>query len=1787
MVSPLSWILTFLLVSYGLLLLVCHWLLFNSIECIVTLFIGVGIFICAILFVTICRILFFPVSTFRRIRSQIHVFRRKLARKKAFKFKNFQDFEVQRITIDDAEDRRELPERKENSRKFDSNRFFLDETISSTENFFELREIGVSKETLSGKSNCSGFTKKNKHNGGLIYAEPSVNILANATSFISSDANLHEESTEDNLYVGGFVPKSCKNKKIKSSEFSGHGSMYFSFIGDYISVGESRLNFDEEGSIFSKKLNTIRSRVIHMYDRYFLRGLTAFFSKDFVQVSLFLINIIWALLWGLDSSYLTRESFEDPWKVRKGVETLLLFEEAFLWIADISLLYKILEEISVLSRGINGIITLKYLITSTTFIPLLEMLTTSPILLLMKYSIGSGSVTTFFMMGFLRYFRILNPVPILSILLSWSSEVMRICIVIIWTIACVVLGFSGAMMIIESPKPKFTTLFDYFYYTIITISTVGYGDYTPSNFVSRLICIILIIFTIIYVPNQISKLVQLAQTPPETMGICNIGVYDESIFERDHIHTTLVLVIGSPSVKHLSYLLMELNQLNVNIDYIKQFNGKSGKIIRYQPIVMLLTNSDPRDYSVLVKKSQQALHTQLFVKKIKSIESLKEDIDSIKGFIYAIYFWSDAINAKVCLSENIAHEDNNSQGTKSTRFPNSNIGQGVDTKLFSADQVLDLERNTMMIWYAVRKFLDLKEYELLYRSKETGLLYNSSSSILGKKNRRNSENKVDGYPDPLYINSVIIFNGENSDFKLDNVLRDDHFYDLHGIQDINTARRNVITNNPNLQAPKNPEEISSYLFYLSKVSGSDHQSNMKRITNMVRDRLSIEFNNKQNSFSINPKSAIDEQRSLYTPVYIAEIRSRLLAKTALCPGFSTLLTNLFNTIKIEDLELGESLYNSINGIISDCGGCRLNQEYPISVPENPRKQSKAISEDTNQLEFDKISVFGIELSELEKGALNKMATIDETLLYNSFDTASQSGILTRDYIRGTHCELMEIPLPSHLEGMQFLQIASYIFENYSMICIGIAVEVREETKINKTDISNFEDDSANGELNSEIDESIIGNCNEDDEHYNFIITSEDDDYHPNTNHFNSEKNNPEKEDSPESSLNKDSTENENIDSERSNNKKLKLFPNKLKQPKIDEKIGGKYDFESPTCPKYDKKEESRVFGICKKKRILNPSDFISGRGWKYGDMTIEESTEISLLIISNSRRKVFSLIHEKDDLDKRTEKYKEPIIPRAKQTLNYIRLCLQGKTKLINNKLIIPSWRVETPITPRIRKKDTFGVNSNQLRGQPPSPIHREVKYSKISKIEKIDILCPSKIQGYIHGTTFILLVCEWPECLEEFLNGIVLNRSIPVGWESYRYSNRSFKTSVPTSAQSLILSTIIVFLSNDHNEKYLQKSIVPPGCIGVYIRGSSSNDEDLIRSGLFYAHSIVVCSSNSINSDSKVVTTCWRIHSLINMKIQAEFVLLKSKNSKYSNKACKIFKYQKKELSKPGRDGFESKYRDLKLFDAKWNMWQWKVTANLAQITKKWLFEGGHLPPCFFPAIIADIRFEESLPLLDNTSWISLNEWDFSTCPTVISGRVLTTDMIIPMVYRNVRINPLLATSDSMKPLLGYNEKYNFFNSPLTYDDQARNFDYPSSGIKRFYTAVSKIMPENDTFPDYTEWGSLELISVPQQFHGSNFSTLFKEMLRISGIITVGIVRIIGNNTDVPETVINQIKLDENNHMQANYSKLTNSYRPNLNRASPKFNINNRVLLLSPHPKHTISKNDLIYVVTPITKIF
>ena len=61
--------------------------------------------------------------------------------------------------------------------------------------------------------------------------------------------------------------------------------------------------------------------------------------------------------------------------------------------------------------------------------------------------------------------------------------------------------FTFIIRILERPNPyhDFENFFHSFYFTTVTITTVGYGDYTPKTPIGRIFTLVLMIFGIVNV----------------------------------------------------------------------------------------------------------------------------------------------------------------------------------------------------------------------------------------------------------------------------------------------------------------------------------------------------------------------------------------------------------------------------------------------------------------------------------------------------------------------------------------------------------------------------------------------------------------------------------------------------------------------------------------------------------------------------------------------------------------------------------------------------------------------------------------------------------------------------------------------------------------------------------------------------------------------------------------------------------------------------------------------------------------------------------------------------------------------------------------------------------------------------------------------------------------------------------------------------------------------------------------------------------------------------------------
>ena len=94
---------------------------------------------------------------------------------------------------------------------------------------------------------------------------------------------------------------------------------------------------------------------------------------------------------------------------------------------------------------------------------------------------------------------------------------------IMFTIFAIIFVSSGLIFSIEhkvNPE-RFSTFFDAVYYSVVTLTTVGFGDITPVSTAGRLVTMIMILSGIIFIPWQIGMFLRrLVHTAGKIKVIC-------------------------------------------------------------------------------------------------------------------------------------------------------------------------------------------------------------------------------------------------------------------------------------------------------------------------------------------------------------------------------------------------------------------------------------------------------------------------------------------------------------------------------------------------------------------------------------------------------------------------------------------------------------------------------------------------------------------------------------------------------------------------------------------------------------------------------------------------------------------------------------------------------------------------------------------------------------------------------------------------------------------------------------------------------------------------------------------------------------------------------------------------------------------------------------------------------------------------------------------------------------------------------------------------------------------
>ncbi|EDO06445.2 Calcium-activated BK potassium channel alpha subunit family protein [Babesia bovis T2Bo] len=211
-------------------------------------------------------------------------------------------------------------------------------------------------------------------------------------------------------------------------------------------------------------------------------------------ISNIIVTVSWCIVWEWAANYMTREEGNYnllKWSVEKVPEVYWILEGAFQLVFCLNYLINLYEPD----------LRLKYIFSLRGFIDLsMTPALTQTIVYISSYTnldAGEyGSISQFGLLFFgpLRFLKLTQAEDLLNKSFDNLSDVHMIIIGIATAAMSLLFSFSGMMYLLESPRSDadFHTPFDFIYFGVATMGTVGYGDFTPRTFMGRLMSILLI-----------------------------------------------------------------------------------------------------------------------------------------------------------------------------------------------------------------------------------------------------------------------------------------------------------------------------------------------------------------------------------------------------------------------------------------------------------------------------------------------------------------------------------------------------------------------------------------------------------------------------------------------------------------------------------------------------------------------------------------------------------------------------------------------------------------------------------------------------------------------------------------------------------------------------------------------------------------------------------------------------------------------------------------------------------------------------------------------------------------------------------------------------------------------------------------------------------------------------------------------------------------------------------------------------------------------------------------------
>ncbi|MEM9276394.1 MAG: ion transporter [Cyanobacteria bacterium P01_F01_bin.143] len=128
----------------------------------------------------------------------------------------------------------------------------------------------------------------------------------------------------------------------------------------------------------------------------------------------------------------------------------------------------------------------------------------------------------------IRFIRVFRCFRLLRIIRFWRLETKLLgaktddtvnFVRIFLTLFSLIFIYAGLIFQIESPvnHEHLRNFFDAFYFVVVTMTTVGYGDVTPLSEAGKAMTLVMILTGILFIPWQLRELVVQIQKPTETV----------------------------------------------------------------------------------------------------------------------------------------------------------------------------------------------------------------------------------------------------------------------------------------------------------------------------------------------------------------------------------------------------------------------------------------------------------------------------------------------------------------------------------------------------------------------------------------------------------------------------------------------------------------------------------------------------------------------------------------------------------------------------------------------------------------------------------------------------------------------------------------------------------------------------------------------------------------------------------------------------------------------------------------------------------------------------------------------------------------------------------------------------------------------------------------------------------------------------------------------------------------------------------------------------------------------